>query len=355
MLLHIKTKGSPFERGKQQGELSKTVAMEWIIPCIQELDETYKANKNIANSLEDILESYKSSFRRVYSEGYEECCGIASGLNVSENDYFKAIFSWRFLCKFQNCTSIGFYEQERIPILGKTDDIYKDELGSNILEITHPEEGYKHMHFHFAGSIWTTAGINECGLSIGMTGIPGVVTDEDGYMSLDALHTILPKCETVGDVVSHIKSIKLNYYGFSLIVGDEKGGLSLIEKTGNGTVEIMPLVNGFYIHTNHILNPELAARNPSQKEPIFSNGIQRYKNALSLTRTMPKTEEGMMMFLNNRNPEGAIRQQGENGLFTDYGVMFKPVEKKFIYFSGYPNYKTNEVDCRRILQVNENC
>ncbi|NSW89109.1 MAG: hypothetical protein HPY74_00250 [Firmicutes bacterium] len=344
-MLQIKTKGSPFERGRQQGESCKAIAMKWISPKIQELEEAYEVKR-----LEDILNSCKNAFQRVYPEGYEECCGIASGLNIPENDYFKAILSWRLLSKFQNCTSIGFYTRENRPVLGKTDDIHKEELGVNILEITHPDRGYKHIHFHFAGSIWTTAGMNECGLAMGMTGIPGVETGEDGFMSLDALHTILPRCKTVKEAVSYLKSINLSYYGFSLILGDAKGEMALIEKTGNGMAEIMPIDRGFLIHTNHILDSELAAKNPAQKEPILSNGIKRYKNALSLISSIPKTEEGMMMFLNDRSSKGAIRQQGEDGLYTDYGVMFLPVEKRFIYFSGYPDYTIKEVNCEEIFQ-----
>lgn len=348
-MLNIKTKGSPFERGKQQGEASKKTAFKWIIPGLEELNEDNSKNIYKTSYTERTLSNYKSSFSRVYPEGYEECCGIAAGLNISEDDYFKAAYSWRLLSKFQNCTSIGFYTRENKPLLGKTDDISKGDLGSNIIEITYPDVGYKHIHFHFAGGIWSTAGINECGLSFGMTGIPGIEISEDGYTSLDALHTILPNCANVKDVILHLNSIKLNYYGFSLIVGDRMGNLSLIEKTGNGMVELKLPEDGFYIHTNHILDLELASKNPPQKEPILSNGIKRYNNALSLITDMQKTTEGMVGFLNNRSIEGPIRQQGEDELFTDYSVLFRPEKSMLAYFSAEANYKMKIIDLKEIF------
>lgn len=343
-MLKITTQGSFYERGKQQGKLAKDAALKWMLPKINHLNQSRK-DEEVKRQVIDL----KNTLNMTYPEGYEECCGIASGLGIPEDEYFKAVFAWRLLSAFENCTTISFIMDDNKPVIGKTDDIFEVELGANILEFTYPGKGYRHAHFHFAGTIWSTAGMNECGLCMGMTGIPGVEKSEDGFMALDALHTILPSCKTVNEAIAHLEKINLIYYGFSLMLGDTNGDIALVEKTGNGMSIINPSDDGFLIHTNHILDSNLAERNPKQNELILINGINRYNNAKALTNTIPKTKAGMEEFLNNRNSNGAIRQQGEDGLFTDYGVLFLPAEKKFSYYSGYPNYNTEEIVLSRIF------
>lgn len=81
------------------------------------------------------------------------------------------------------------------------------------------------------------------GLALGMTGIHGPMLEEDGLLSLDALHTILSACATVGEALA-----------------------------------------------------------------------------------------------SDRAPAGAICQGGEDGLFTDFRVLFSAAGKRFHYAAGWPDY-----------------
>jgi len=154
---------------------------------------------------------------------------------------------------------------------------------------------------------------------------------------LVALHTILPKCGTVPETLEHMRALKFNQYGCSLQIGDAGGALALVEKTGAGFVVFEEKPGLPLVHTNHILDPEFAKRNPTQSDPILGNGRRRYENALAHMRSLPRTEEGLAVLVADRSPSGAICQQGEDGMFTDFAVVFVPTEKRFTFWSGPPS------------------
>lgn len=332
------TDGSPFERGKQQGVACAELARAWIEPTLQRLAEKLHASSptEAIQAAQNDVERWRKQMIAVYPEGDEECRGIAAGLGMDETTYFTAQFGIRLLGTFGQCTTVGIRDGQGRPLFSKTDDLFLPELGKNVLEATRPDSGYRHIHFHFAGTIWTVAGMNEHGLAMGMTGIPGPTCEENGLFSLCALHTILPVCATVPEAIAHIRDLRLNFYGFSLMLGDAEGNLALVEKTGAGTVVLPELPGGFLVHTNHILDAAFAAANPPQKEPVHTNGVRRYQTVLRRVPSLPRSEEGLSMLLRDRSPEGPICQQGEDGLHTDFGIVCVPQEKRFVYWPGYP-------------------
>jgi hypothetical protein len=344
-MLAFETSGSAFARGKQQGETTRELARAWIEPLLDGLAAQLKTT-SVAETVrraEPAVTRWRRQMAVVYPEGEAECCGLAEGLGLDEPTYFTALFGMRMVGVFCQCTTLGFRDAEGRPLLGKTDDLFLTELGKNVLETTRPDTGYRHVHFHFAGSVWTIAGMNERGLAMGMNGIPGPALEQDGLPSLIALHTILPACATVTEAIAYIRDLPVNFYGFSLLLGDAEGGLALVEKNGTGTVVLPEQPAGFYLHTNHILDADFAARNPPQREPIQTNGERRYRNALRLLESLPQTEAGMRAFLGDSSPEGAICQQGAEGLHTDFGVLFVPMEKRMVFWPGYPAHTDAQI------------
>jgi hypothetical protein len=292
--------------------------------------------------VQDRVSIWRRQLERLYPEGYQECRGVAAGLEMDEETYFTALFSMRAPFDPPQCTTLGFHNRDGQPLLAKTDDIFAHELGVNVLEITHPDSGHRHAHFHAAGSIWTVAGMNERGLSMAMTGIPGPTLESEGLSSIVALHTILPRCGTVAEAEEWIRALRINWYGFSLLLGDADGAVSLVEKTGAGMTILPQQPGGFLLHTNHILDPDFAARNPQQRQPFLLNGQRRYENALRLSESLPRSEEGMRSFLADRTQPGAICQRGEDGLHTDFAVILMPSEGRLVFWPGCPHLVEEE-------------
>ena len=332
-MLRIETHGTPRERGQQQGEAVRDLALPWINRRLDELQQRYQATsrEELLEQIRPQMHTWRSEENKLYPEGVEECAGLATGLGLDNDAYLALSFYHRLGSHLPQCTVFGTRDAQGQPLLGKTDDIGREELGMNILETTRPNRGYAHRRFHFAGSIWTIAGGNECGLCIGMTGIPGPLRDK-GLFSLTALHTILPACADVAEAIAHIGALQLNAYGFSLILGDAQGNMTLIEKTSAGMrvldPETMPVA-----HTNHILDADFAGQNPAQHASIHKNGVRRLNTAHALLSADTEPQH----ILSNRDPAGPICQRGEDDLHTDFAVVFSPQEKLLHLWPGYPD------------------
>ena len=343
-MLKFTTRGTPYERGFQQGQATRALALPWMEKLLADLTARFglQSTTRLIAHLCPHLERWRRQLKALYPEGVEECRGLAAGLGVEENAYFSLQFCYRLDGTWPQCTVLGCRDADGRALLGKSDDIYLDELGLNVLETTLPATGFRHLHFHFAATLWTVAGMNECGLAMGMTGIPGPVLEQEGLCSLAALHTVLPSCADVAAALAHIGALRLNAGGFSLVLGDAAGAMALVEKTAAGTVVTrerkMPLV-----HTNHILDPAFAHRNPAQTEPLGANGRQRYTSALRLARAAVDPAA----ILAHRAGPGPVCQRGEDGLHTDFAVLMAPEKKQIYLWAGYPDttaMETLEVD-----------
>lgn len=329
-MLVFRTNGDAFDRGLQQGRECRELAVPWFEHVLA--DEKEKIPEN---DLRIGVNHLRARLERVYPEGYQECCGIASGLGMPYEDYFAGVFGFQLLSKLTACTAFGFWNAHGEPLFCRTDDLRLNEAPLNTMEITSPSDGYRHVHFHLTGTIWTIAGMNERGLVIGMTGIPGPILDVDGFFSLDALHTILPRCANVAEVESHLQQLNVTYYGFSLMVADASGKLALFEKSQAGLIRLPEQDGGFLLHTNHILDSDFAAANPEQYEPVKSNGQRRFANGMKLAKSLPQTVESLSEFVADRSTDGPICQRGEDGLYSSLRLVFEPSKMRMQVWSGY--------------------
>ncbi len=337
-MARVETRGDAYSRGKQQGEAFRDKFEPWMKRLLDEMSKRFGTSSQ-AESHKEKVKRWRDYMEAVYPDAAQECRGMMAGLGVDEASYYAAHFNPDLPSTLLQCTVVGLRDSKGAPLVGKTDDVAKWELGMNVLETTWPDKGFRHAHFHFAGTIWTVAGMNERGLAMGMNGIPAPVLDTPGMSSLAALHTILPKCATVAEAIEHIRSLRVNAGGFSLLLGDATGALGLVEKTGLGTVVLPEQRKGAFVHANGILDPAFAKRNPPQGDPIRTNSQQRYDNVLRLL------EGGTLMeqVLCDRSQKGAICQRGENNMHTDFAAVFAPVEKKFEFWSGVLGPEAGEV------------
>ncbi len=332
-MLHIETRGPAWDRGRQQGEQSRGLAEGRLRAALARLAAQHKASSwsALAQALGGRVRRWIDQWDAVYPAGVEECLGIAAGLGWDEDLYLAALCHHRLSGELPQCTLVGRRENGSVSF-GKTDDIERHQLGLNLLEISRPDDGYDHGHFHFAATPWTVAGVNRPGLTMGMTGIPGPMKEEDGLFSLMALHTVLPACANVGEALEHLRALPVNAYGFSLMLGDAEGRLALVEKTGAGMTVVEAEDDRPLGHTNHVLDADFARRNPAQSPAIDANGRRRLDNALRLARE----GAGIERILADRSAAGAICQQGEDGLHTDFAVLFEPVERRLHLWTGPP-------------------
>ena len=338
-MLHVATSGDAFERGRQHGAACATTAHPWFEQALSDLAQR-TACGSVRGAIEALgarVEGWCRQAERVSPEAMQECRGIAAGMGLDAATYFTAVMAWRVSGATPSCTVLGFRDEGCRPLCAKTDDIAASELGMNILQVVAPDSGHRHVAFHFAGTIWTVAGMNEPGLAMAMTGIPGPTLAGDGVSSLVGLHAILPACATVDDAVALIEAQALHHGGYSVILADASGELALVEKNGAGTARLAERPGGYLLHTNHILDPRLRRGSPEQTEPVRGNGVRRFDRAEARVPTLARDAEGLRCLLSERGGPGAIWQEGQDGLHTDFGVILEPCERRLVCFTGPPD------------------
>jgi predicted choloylglycine hydrolase len=100
-------------------------------------------------------------------------------------------------------------------------------------------------------------GINEAGLAIGLTAIPGSRRDHPGVMLHLATRWILDNCKSVEDAISFMKKIP-HVRGNNYLVADLQGRTALIQAAPE-KVEIVRPVEGLVVATNHFQTPDMQA------------------------------------------------------------------------------------------------
>jgi len=99
-------------------------------------------------------------------------------------------------------------------------------------------------------------GINEAGLAIGLTAIPGYhKPDSPGVMLHLATRWILDNCRTVNEAVEFMERIP-HVRGNNYLVTDKSGGMAMIQACPEKVVVLGP-EDGLVVATNHFQSPDM--------------------------------------------------------------------------------------------------
>ncbi|MHA1963456.1 MAG: C45 family autoproteolytic acyltransferase/hydrolase [Candidatus Thorarchaeota archaeon] len=100
-------------------------------------------------------------------------------------------------------------------------------------------------------------GINEAGLAIGLTAIPGSRRDHPGIMLHLATRWVLDNCKTVNDAINFMQKIP-HVRGNNYLVADLLGEMALIQASPE-KVEVVRPAEGFVAATNHFQTTDMQA------------------------------------------------------------------------------------------------
>ena len=348
-MFEFRTKGNPRERGFQHGDAVKDYCSLWL----SNLQEVFIQQVEGASLKEGLdrkqarLDAICRQWQAVDKDSFQEIQGIAAGLGMDEQLYLT------LLCmnatRLMKCTVLAFRDSAGFPVIGKTDDILEQEIGQNVVEIAEPHNGYAYISFGFAATVCTFSGMNEHGLAAALTGIPGPSLVQDGMPSCIGARGVLQQCRSVSEATDYIKDMKINYYGFSATLGDAGGELAQVEKNGIGFASLNVTEGECCVHTNDILDVSLSSDSPQQPEPLRSNSHRRYDSTLRWLEDNNRNSDSMFSFLSARDGCDHIIQTGQDGLFTDYRVVFLPGEKRLLYLCGYESDRAEEITVDAIL------
>ena len=174
--------GSPFEIGVRFGESIKT----GFSRIVAQYAENYLKKHDPAR-VEVTREGMEGYLRNHAPTLIEEMAEIAEGSGVSFDDVFKhnlcscigtTLSSDASVREAAHCTSIGFPNSNRGPLLGKNTDCGDPE--SSLIRFVpmlcwRPSTGLASLGLTHMGTVWRHMGVNEKGLALGGSSVMGIV------------------------------------------------------------------------------------------------------------------------------------------------------------------------------------
>ncbi len=337
-MFHLKSQGSPRERGAAQGRAARE-KIAWLVATYREafrrpdgkwpegLDP--EARRRTADRLAE-------EARRVYPEGVAEIEGIAQGAGLAFEDVFELNVVFELGRSPSACSVYGFADRSGRVHMGKSDDLGEAELGSNAVHRAAPSGALRSVQMHFVGTIWTTSSVNEAGFCLGMTGLSGRVVNRGGIPHLFLLHALAERCRTVREAEEMCAAFEVRSGGMSVLMGDATGDLAVLEKHAGGQAVRRPSGPGEAVwQTNHCCDPSLAGKD----DPALAHLQNSRERAALLTRldpTVERSREGLMRLYGAHGTPTGICQHGEGGLHTDSAILMSPDERAIWATEGYP-------------------
>ena len=338
--------GSPFEIGVRYGESIKTEFSR----IVAQYAEIYLKKHDPAR-VEVIREGMEGYLRDHAPTLIEEMAGIAEGSGVPFDDVFKhnlcscigtTLVAEASVRDTEHCTSIGFPNSNRGPLLGKNTDCGDPE--SSLIRfmpmlLWRPSNGLASLGLTHMGTVWRHVGVNEMGLALGGSSVNGTVLDfkpglTDGFLG----RLILDRCATVEEAVNLVEAHPFVGAGVNFIVVDDADDAAVIELSTEGRVTERLNGHSHMYTTNFYASGKLRHGSDSQ-EWVLDNSRARHA---FLTGIEPDRDgrlrfEQMEKVLRHQARQGAICQYGDvNGMSTTMSTVAICRERALLTAWGKP-------------------
>ena len=345
-MYEITLKGSPYERGMQQG---KTYRQELL---------TLAAAAPIwlgsmpPDRVSEILERMVNYLRSSFPEMISELEGIASGSGLS----FDTICTVNFvsaISALNGCTNMISLNAEPGPILAKTSDIGEDYKFYAVQEVQ-PDHGLAYLAVGWVGCLWAEVGINAAGLAVGQSSGPTQIgQDGAGLPTLEYPRYILERCTNVSEAITFCQQTPMAGKGLSIAVVDAAGEGVIIEKSGTATAVRYPALemqnNGLGAAQESVYCANIFLEKEMQgfKElaipdlpSLTDNSRQRLEIVDHFLRQNPNpTIQSIETLLQTPLLGQGLCQQQFTPLLTHFAYVLLPQQRKMILYEGVAEKK----------------
>ena len=338
-LRHIIMEGSPFEMGLQHGHQAADLIIRAAEFC----------NAHSPGFPEDQIDHVKREALRIeryiestWPEISAEMRGISEGSGVPFPDV--VMLNVRFEIDpeaFPKCTIVGIPQTGDGPVIGKTDDVSIAEQKLEVFFRAYPDNGLPCIYFAIAGTVWAVGGINSAGLAMAHAGLPPGQRRPNGLPAEIFLRLLLQRCSTVCEALEFVKSTPLLWWGHSIALADPSSDQITLVEAYPYAVDAESSTTDPIVRTNHPVLEKIrkAAVGESKLPPIYAalpeNSQQRYVNAMRLASQLPKSIDGVRLFLGDHSEPGAICQHGQADMHTAVAMILVPRRRSMIVSEGY--------------------
>jgi len=323
--------GSGRERGLQHGR----ACPDLVRGCYDRFGKFEGARPG---EVEGILQTLEHSLRQALPDVLEEIEGIAQGASMSYEEIMQLNFCEEIWNRTTGwCTTICFTDTPDGPLVAKTQDVGEgDEQFTILQKVENSDGGHDFIRGTFAGTIWTTAGINAAGLALAGSSIKPRSLGREGVPMHAALQACLERCATVEAAEDMLSGFTIHGKGINLMMADDLSNAMLTERLPARQAPRYPR-GGVLFATNHCGTPDMQVLLVDDQEWL-DNSTARYALLSQATRTVPQSREGMESLLRLHSPTGSICQHGGAGgrFHTIAAYVLAPTQRELWLAKGSP-------------------
>lgn len=332
----IELKGTPQQMGEQLGEATRIETRELYALRLESALLFARENGERELTQEQVLDTARRClpFTRDYDPaGYEEFLGIARGAGVLPEQLFvtQGLTDLRDLLAFsdeiegEGCSAFiveGSQTESGRLLIGQNWDLQTNNMPYVRLINRRPSDGSPATWSLTLTGCLTLIGINSEGIAVGNTNLQ-TRDARLGVQYLSVLHRAL-RSRSFSEAVEAVESaprVGAHYY----YVADGKGHALGLECSAQKSVQLSP-ADGFLVHCNHALAPEIAALEVDK--PGSSTSCRQARLSTLLENRAPKVsvENLKEMLSDHENGEDAICRHGKTGeeVSTNACVIMSP-------------------------------
>jgi isopenicillin-N N-acyltransferase-like protein len=337
-MLEMELKGSPYERGYQHGRQAGELVQRFH-DCVL----VDKANQGFRGRPQGTREDFRRRVQRVARNVgawkpacLEELRGIADGAGMSYDDILDLNFStegWGELLR--GCTTLVVATPDG-PVVAKTEDDDEGDDAYFIFQRVIPDGGLRYIKTSMAGTLWTSIGLNEAGLTYSGSGLPLAqgTSNWNGLAPMVVNGEMLAECRTAAEAAAWMSRIDYVQHGGAFALADAEGDVIVVEKVPTQQDTRLP-EDGLAFTVNDAWCPAIKPY-VGGNAPLMAESHERADNLLRLARSLPATVEGMQTLLRDHTVFGGICHHGQVAIHTVSAAVAQPRQGRLWVTQGYP-------------------
>ncbi len=329
-MLYLTTEGPDRERGRQHGRAFGGEVIARSLEHARWGEARPPEQRDAAEAMWAWLEDHQRWLA-------EEIRGIAEGADIPL-EAARHLSCCSAIWQFGECTTLGFCESDRGPVLAKTFDI-GDQRDVYVLHRVIPQSGYRHLRINWAGNAWAPTGINEAGLAVGGSSTPAV-PDQDAYaMPFHmTLNPVLRECATTSDAIALLEAMNLAGRGHNYGILDEHGDGAVVEKAGDRQA-VVRAERDVICGTNHYTTEPFADIPRPESDATKSSLARLAWMRETFIEADPQPEltfQALIGALRHDEGDGRLCRRGFLGGHTHYAMAYVCRERAMWVADGYP-------------------
>jgi predicted choloylglycine hydrolase len=273
----------------------------------------------------------------------EEFEGIVAGSGMTRREVVGLSFMVDLGWSGSACTGVLFAGGPDGPVVGKTSDctpgVQQEWLRPRRIA---PKRGFKAVTHSHVGTPNAEMGMNDQGLSIGISGLLSQGYNGQGVGWQQDIRGVLHACATTAEAIDMLRRVPIRKAGYAMVIGDATGDMAVVEKLV-GVMGVRRPENNVAYEANVALCPEVISQvNPRWGGP---NGPNRMAILDKLVRKEGWSDfsfDGMVSLFSAHGTPTGVCQHGPD-LHSQTGFFMLPAKKMLWLARGYT--------CKRDLEA----